>query len=794
MRKILLPAICFCVFCLIAEKSTSQNITTVAGNGTAGYNGDNILAINAELNAPVGVAFDAFGNLYVADYQNARIRKINVGTNIISTVAGNGSALGYNGDNIPAVTAGLTSVFGVAIDVSGNLFLTELNGHRIRKVDVTTGLISTIAGNGIAGYNGDNILATSAELTGPANIVIDANGNIFFVDAGNSGRIRKIDAGTGIITTIAGSGTAGFNGDNIPATSAQLNAPDGLALDGFGNIFISDAGNQRIRKITAGTGIITTIAGNGIYGYNGDNISATSAELADPSGLSTDAAGNVYISDQLNQRIRKVTVSTGLITTVAGTGTAGFNGDNIPAISAKINYPAGIVLDLSGNIWFADYANNRIREVSVNLPPTISNFTYQTVCAGIATGVLAFTIGDDQTPVNNLVLTGSSDNIALVPNSNIVFSGSGANQTVTVTPVSGQSGTATITITVTDGGGLSSSSTFLLTANPLPTVQPISGSSSVSVGQTTSLSDASMGGTWSSDNITIASVDVNGLVTGVAPGTVNLKYTIVGTNGCNNTASIPIIVSLAVSNGPSPLIITLDGNTDLSRPSGEAVDASGNLFFADLQYHRVRKIAAGTGIITTVAGNGSPGYNGDYILAISAKLYYPNGVAVDASGNLYIADQGNERLRRVDAVTGIITTIAGDGTPTDNGDNIPAVGAELDPFAVAVDKSGNLFIDDQGNQKIRRIDAVTGIITTVAGNGSFGYNGDNIPALSSDLYYPTGIAVDGSGNLFIADYYENRIRKVDAVTGMISTVVGNGTSWLQRRQYPRNQRRIKCAF
>jgi len=225
-----------------------------------------------------------------------------------------------------------------------------------------TGIITTVAGNGSMGYSGDNGAATSASLNKPYGVAVDSAGNIYIADLFNF-VIRKVAAGTGMITTVAGNGTSGYSGDNGAATSARLSGPTGVAVDSIGNMYIADSVSNRIRKVAAGTGIITTVAGNGTSGYSGDNGAATSASLSYPNGVAVDSAGNIFIANMGNNRIRKVATGTGIITTVAGNGTEGYSGDNSSATSTALNQPHGVAVDSAGNIYIADYGNNRIREV-----------------------------------------------------------------------------------------------------------------------------------------------------------------------------------------------------------------------------------------------------------------------------------------------------------------------------------------------------------------------------------------------------------------------------------------------
>jgi sugar lactone lactonase YvrE len=367
------------------DKVTPTIINTVAGDGTAGYLGDGGAATSAELNEPWGVAVDAAGNIYISDLNNSRVRVVNTGTKAvtiaqvviqpgdIATVAGDG-ATGYSGDGGRATNAELSYPRGVALDTAGNIYIVDEGNERIRKVTASTGIISTVAGNGAYGYSGDGGAATSAELDEPSGVAADSAGNIYVADTVNK-RIRAVNTGTqavtiagvviqpGHIATVAGDGTAGHSGDGGPATSAELYFPFGVALDIAGNIYIADYMTCSIRKVTASTGVISTVAGtNGACGYSGDGGAATSAYLDLPYAVAVDAAGNIYIADTNNVRIREVTASTGIISTVAGDGKAGYSGDGGAATSAELGPAQGVAVD-SAKIYvtFANVNDNRIR-------------------------------------------------------------------------------------------------------------------------------------------------------------------------------------------------------------------------------------------------------------------------------------------------------------------------------------------------------------------------------------------------------------------------------------------------
>lgn len=333
-------------------------ISTFAGGGVS--SSDGIPATASSIDDPHGGVFDKYGNCYFVQSQSHKISRVSV-TGIITTIAGTGS-LGYNGDGIPASSAKLNYPNAVAVDTSGNVYITDAANHRIRKVTIATGLISTIAGTGSSGFAGEGIPATSAIIQSPWGICFDKNNNLYFSDGLNY-RIRKISS-SGIISTVTGNGTSGYSGDGLAATVAQCGLVMGLRTDTSGNLVFADFGNSRVRKINP-LGIITTIAGNGTYTYSGDGMPATSASL-DPLDIEIENNnGNVFIIDHANNRIRKIDLS-GIIHTVAGTGIAGFNGDGILATAAQISNPGGLAMDGCGNIYFGDINNARFRKITFN--------------------------------------------------------------------------------------------------------------------------------------------------------------------------------------------------------------------------------------------------------------------------------------------------------------------------------------------------------------------------------------------------------------------------------------------
>ena len=339
-------------------------ITTVAGNGSYNFSGDGSAATNANMRYPSGVAMDKAGNLFIADANNYRVRKVDT-NGLITTVAGNGS-IGYSGDGGTATNAAIYYPAGVVVDAAMNIFIADYYNNRIRKVD-TNGIITTVAGNGSSGYSGDGGAATSATLDDPIGVAVDAGGNLFIADYYNS-RIRKVDT-NGIITTVAGNGNYGFSGDGAAATNGSIRYPYGIAVDNAGDLFIADYYNYRIRKVDA-NGIITTVAGNGINGYAGDGAVATNAKLSEPVSVAVDAANNFYIADTQNNRIRKVSAFASLPTLTLNNVTTNNVGNYRVIVTSPSGSVTSVVATLTvtlGSPAFASTVLNLDGSLTLNL-------------------------------------------------------------------------------------------------------------------------------------------------------------------------------------------------------------------------------------------------------------------------------------------------------------------------------------------------------------------------------------------------------------------------------------------
>jgi sugar lactone lactonase YvrE len=675
----------------------------------------------------------------------------------IQTIVGGGSI----GDQGPCTSASLSTPWNMRVGADGKLYIADVYYHNIRVVTPATGIIATAAGNSLPGYTGDGGPATSATLRAPYNVAPDNFGNLYIADEGN-GCIRRVDAQTGIISTVAGTGVPGFNGDGIGATSAQLSYPRDAMLGPGGLLYISDTANGRLRVVNMGTvaatlypasgapivvqpGRIATAAGSGVLSPLGDGGPAVKARLSLPSGIALDSRGNIYIADLLNHRVRVIDSQTGIIQTLAGTGAPGATGDNGPAANAALAFPSNVAADTADNIYIGQQGAPRVRKVDA----ATKNITS-------VAGDLISAFGGDGGPATSAMLNGPTGVALDAGNSLYIADYNNArirrvkSQTQVITTLVGSSN-------VGDNGA-----SWQAVLNE-PDGTAIDGQGRLLI--------ADQG------NHRVRMVSPGGIITTVAGS---------GLSGFGGDG------------GPAT-------SARLNLPCEVKLDAGGNLFIVDLGNNRVRRVDAHSGIITTIAGSGKWGYSGDNGPATAAALKTVRSICFDRFGNLYLADFGNNRIRFVNlngqGITlfaggsnpllvqpGIIVTVGGTGVAGSTGDGGLATDAPISaPRGVTLDSDGNLYFTEGGSDlqtpvfppqpsfsKARRIDALSGIITTIAGVSTGGYNGDNIPAVSARLNGPRGLAFDVSNNLYIADTYNNRVRRVDAVSKIITTVVGTG--------------------
>jgi uncharacterized protein (TIGR03437 family) len=652
----------FIAVCLAALGLPAQVISTVAGT-TWVFPAGSQPALSAPLGQIEGVAADAAGNIYIADPSNNVVVKISPDGTLV-TVAGNGIQ-GFSGDGGIATSATLNSPTGIALDPAGNLYIAEVNGNRIRKVDMT-GVITTLAGTGSNGFSGDGSAATKATLNSPSGIAVDGNGNVYFADTANQ-RIRKVNA-AGNISTIAGTGASGYSGDNGPAANAVLNLSIiycNLALDAAGNLYFGDGGNNRIRKIDT-SGVITTIAGTGTGGYSGDSGSAISAQIRQPAGIALDTGGNLYFCDLGNGRLRRIDAK-GIITTIAGNGGFDLAGDGGPALSASFSGPFGVALDVAGNLYVSDSFSRRLREISAGIINTIAG-------NGLFQGL------GDGGPATSAALS-SPNQVKADSTGNLYIADSFNNR---IRKVNAQGIITTIAGAVLPGN--------LGDGGPAVNAR---------LNRPYSLALDSTGNIYIADTF-------NSAIRKIAPsGTISTFF------------------------------------KGLNQPFGVATDGAGNVYVSDTANQRILRITP-AGVSTTIAGTGTAGFSGDGGPATSATLNMPEGLAVDSSGNVYVADTFNSRVRKITASSGVISTITA---------------SLFDPTDVALDSAGNLYIADTSNALIKMVNA-SGTLTTIVGGGTSAGLGDGGPPSNASLSEPSGIALDAAGNLYIADTGHNRIRAV----------------------------------
>jgi secreted PhoX family phosphatase len=735
-----------------AAASSGGIITTIAG-GTGGPGAGPAVS----LSAPCGVAYGT-GGVYVADGQS--VREVSQGGGALTTAAGTGVSFPI-GDHGPATAAGLSQVCGVTVDHNGNLVIADAGHERVRVMAASSGTfygqpmvagdIYTVAGIGTQGYAGDGGAATEAELYGPSGVAVDGHGNLIIADTGNN-RIRVVapHSGTfygqamtaGHIYTVAGDHGLGDRGDGGPATEAELNLPRGAAVDGAGNLVIADTGNNQIRVVAASTGEF--------YGQ-------------------AMTAGDIY--------------------TVAGNGTYGYAGDHGPATAAEFGSPDGVTVDRHGNLIIADTGNDRIRVVAAST----GEFYGQAMTAGdvyTVAGNGTYGYAGDGGPAAAAEF-GTPGAVSVDGDGDLVIADTGNDRVRVVAAKTGRF----------YGQQLTAGDVYTVAGN----------------GQYAYCGDGGAASRAEFDSPGSLALDRAGNVLIADTGNSVIRVKAASTGSFYGQAMVVGHVYTIAGNGTPGY--AGDGGpateAEFYQPFGVAVDAAGNVLIVDAGNNRIRVLAATTGTfygqamtagdIYTIAGNGIGAFSGDGGPATKAEINDPFGVALDAAGNVLIADQGNNRIRVLAATTGTfygqamtagdIYTVAGTGTRGNTGDGGPATSAELNaPYGVTTDSAGNLVIADTVNYEIRVVAATTGTfygqamtagdIYTVAGTGTQGFAGDGGPATQAMFDSPEGVAVDSAGNLVIADTLNSRIRVVAEQTGTfygqamtasdIYTIAGNG--------------------
>ncbi|OJJ18660.1 hypothetical protein BKI52_23925 [marine bacterium AO1-C] len=651
------------VACSAAFAQTTYKISTIVGTGTGG----NALVtdpLKAQFNAPNGVDVDSQGNIYICDLINKRIRKIEVATNLVSTIAGTDQPNTFT-DGMMAKDAPLGVPGALAVAANGDIYIAESDSGRVLRIDASSNKIYRFAGSDNPTNTGK---AVDAELVKPIALELDSQGNVYIVD--RAGFVYKVDTNDNISKFAGGTNPA----NNIPADQALLSFPVGIGVDASDRIYIADRDRNRIFRVENDT--LSTFA--------------VGLPMSKPRQVEVDASGVVYIADMGNQRILKVTPDS--TTIFAGSGST-FQ-DNVPADETKLNNPRDITLDADGNLLIADRQHHRIRRVE--------NDTITTIAGDGTAGYLEGAIAS-QSQLNE------PGGVSLSSDDNLLYIADGINNLVVKVDLT--------TGIMSDIAGIRHKS-----------------------------------GGYNQDNIlaTGALLNVAGGVEVAANGDVYIadshNHRVRRVNASNGK-----IITFAGDGNTTDIDPGDNGlatNAQLNVPIGVAVDNNGNVYIADRNQNRIRRVKNDT--ITTITGDGTEGFNGDNILASDAQLKKAVGIAVDANGVIYIGDRNNLIVRKIENDT--IKIIAG-GTIQEGG-GAPNIGR---PRQVAVDGSGNVFFADLDSSRIRRIDAVTGAITTIAGGGTDA-TGENIDATDAALNQPRDIAIAANGDIYIADRGNHRIR------------------------------------
>jgi sugar lactone lactonase YvrE len=776
-------------------------LVTIAGDGTAGFSGDGASATAAELsNTVAGATMDPAGNIYIADYGNNRIRKITP-AGIITTFAGTGTAEAQGsiaavaGDGGLAINAELNNPGSVRYH-QGALYVTEFTGWRIRKIDLTSNIITTIVGGcGCTAQlnnasNGNNVQGTAIEVGQPQDTAFDSLGNMYWSEGNGASRVNVLNLSTGVVHLFAGTGgTKNATGTNIGAASSTLTAPEetilngpaGLAVDSQNNVYIAEYSTNVIRKVTVGTvPAISTYAGIGIasgaaictsgaLNSLGDGCPATGAQFGAIEHMSIDGAGNLYVADSTNDRIRFIppnpndpTVGGTVSTYAGGTGTTTESPDGTYASAATLLDPFDAQILPDGDMLLVDRTDSLVR--LLHLPGSFVSTSAGTAGAPQTFNVLTPASTGTFTLPATTEFTGSAATTscaAAIGPSGEVPSGNVCSYTVTFQPTI--AGTRTTPLTFVDGNN-NSVVAGLSGMGLAPAVSLLPGLAATAAGSDTSGATGDGGAATaatfeglsavaadSMGNVYVADAAANE-VRKFTPGGNIVRVAGTGTSGSSGDGAVAT-------------------SATLNTPSGVAVDAAGNVYIADTGNNKIRMVSAATGDISTIAGTGTAGYTGDQGTPAAATLNAPMQLAWSPLGILYVADTGNSVVREIALNEQLITTFAGNGTQAFDGDGGVSQAAELaSPQSVAVDGNGVVYIADTGNNRIREVSE--GEISTIAGQTSSGFNGDGTAA-NATLTAPQGVAADTAGNVYVADTGNDRVRVISA--GQIATVMGGST-------------------